>query len=153
MKKHIFKNPLIILLLCILCLSCDKEEPANPPAPEFAKVRPVNMPAFFEPGESYNIEVVYVLPSSCHTPFGLGIERKGNSAEGLRNIFVTGITRKDSEDACDEQEEANPEIDDSFYISIDQQQPYTFYFWTGLNENGEHQFEEVQIPVKSTKPE
>ena len=153
MKKHIFGCPALVIFLCMLFLSCDKEEPTAQPRQEFARVIPINMPAYFEEGMSYNIEVIYELPSSCHTPYGLGIEQKGNSPEGLRHIFITGVSQLDPEASCTEDDEVDLEIQDSFFISIDQDQPYTFYFWTGVNEDNEHNFTEIQVPVRSPESE
>ncbi|WP_424494864.1 hypothetical protein [Salinimicrobium sp. GXAS 041] len=148
MKKHLFSSPLIFLLLSIFTISCGKEEPLDLPAPEFTKARALDMPAYFEFNHNYTIEVVYMLPSSCYRPIGLGIERKGNTAEGLRNVFVTGIARKNSEATCSENGKVASEITESFYMRIDQAQPYMFYFYNGLNAEGKYHFTEVEIPVK-----
>lgn len=145
MKKFI-----LLFVSSIILLSCDVDD--DGPRIRFvaAEVTAADLPEFFEAGDSYEIDVSYLLPSACHTAGGIDARREGFTGDEFRNIYITGIASYDANiTVCDEDEEDELEREDSFKINIgnNEDESYTFYLWKGLDEDGENIFTEVVVPI------
>ncbi len=140
----------LVLLFCAATLilsSCNIEDDGPRIAAEFAEVTEIDLPEFFEQGKTYQIEVTYLLPSACHTAAGLEAKRGNSEGAARRNIYVAGVSTYDQNVVTCNRESEDLEKTAKFSISIDEDQPYTFYLWTGLNSNLESEFTIIEIPV------
>ena len=140
---------LMLLFTCtLLFTSCsiDDDEPSIVMVP--AEVVATDLPEFFEDGEVYTVKVTYLLPDACHVPAGLHVTRGSSFGNGRRDIFVNGVASHEIGTECEEEgEEEDLEQKASFQIRIDEDEPYTFYLWTGIDENDKNIYTEVVIPV------
>lgn len=100
----------------------------------------VELPESFVLNETFQIEVTYNQPDGCTSFAGFDVN---DEALTVRNVVVLGSTRTDQE-ACTQQV---VEQTSSFDFVVNYEQPYTFRFWQGENENGEQQYLEVIVPV------
>jgi hypothetical protein len=140
---------LILLFACVLLLtSCSVDDESNiflvP-----VEVVETNLPPLFSPGENFIVDVTYLLPDVCHIPAGLQVTRGAEHGPERRDIYVTGVASITEGMECDT-EGGDLEKEGSFRIIIDETEPYTFYLWTGYDENDESIFTEVIVPVGVT---
>ena len=141
----------VLLLLCIITLnSCSLDDEGSTIRSILAEISANDLPEYFEKGETYEVEVSYLLPDLCHQPLGLQLNRGADFGDARRDIYVSGVVSYDVElTECPSEPEDDSElvIDTKFTILIDEEEPYTFYFWTGTDSTGENIFETVEVPV------
>lgn len=137
---------LILLFACVAVFSaCSVDDEPNVLLVP-AEVVETNLPSLFSPGENFIVEVTYLLPDVCHIPAGLQVTRGAEQGPERRDIYVTGVASIREGTECGT-EGGDLEREGSFRIVIDENEPYTFYLWTGLDENNESIFTEVVVPV------
>jgi hypothetical protein len=113
----------------------------------WAEITEHDLPAYFEEGETYKINISYLLPDACHTGLGLQVGRGGDMGDAYRDIYVAGFASYRSDLVeCDEEDE-DLEKESHFSIRINDDEPYTFYLWTGVDEDDENIYTEVVVPV------
>ena len=133
-------------------MSCEIESDEPAWVPELAKVTSIDLPESFEMGKSYDIEITYELPTACHVAQGINASRESAYGSGRRKIFVAGVaSKKFGEPAC-QQESDDLEKEGKFKLFIDEDMPYTFFLWTGVDEDGKAVYTEVEVPVEETDP-
>ena len=139
---------LAVLFVCAFAfMSCELDdlEPVN--QQRFAEVINIDLPESFEEGKVYDIDVTYLLPDACHTAFGLHASRGGQFGDARRDIYVFGVASYDPRvTECDEDDD-DLERESSFRLRIDDDEPFTFYLWTGVDDDDENVFTEVEVPV------
>ena len=143
---------LALLIGCVFAFaSCELEDDGPVVLREYAEVTEIDLPESFEEGETYEIDVTYVLPSACHQPAGLEAERGSLTGDERREIYIAGVATYSSDLVeCDEEEE-NLEQSSSFSITIDENETYTFYLWTGVDVDNKPIFDTVEVPVTETE--
>lgn len=134
-------------MACALALiSCDVDDGPTIMS-TYAEVIHAELPDYFEKGETYEINVTYILPSACHEDAGMEARRGARMGSERRNIFIVGYASYDpSLSECTEEEE-DLEREKEFSITIDEEEPYTFFLWTGNDVDGDHIFTEIEVPV------
>ncbi len=83
----------LILLFCSLAVltGCSVNDDGEKIVTEYAKVTNVDFPPYFELGESYELEVTYMLPSACHSAMGIDAFRLSDNGDENREIYIAGI--------------------------------------------------------------
>lgn len=142
-----------LLFVCTLLLaSCDIEDDGPVSVQVFAEVVDADLPEFFEQGKVYPIEVSYLLPDACHNPLGVQAVRGGDEGPLRRDIYLVGIaSHPEGQDECDLESE-DLVRKDSFSIRIDEDEPFTFYLWTGVDANQENVYTKIIVPVGEAAP-
>jgi hypothetical protein len=141
------KKLILLFVAAIALTSCSIEDDGPRIAYQFAEVTAADLPASFEKGKTYKVDVTYLLPSACHTAAGLEVKRGNDSGDQRRDIYVVGIGRYDANLGECTREEDELEREASFSILIDEDEPYTFYLWSGVDDNMESQYTVVEVPV------
>ncbi len=145
------KKLILLFVSSLFLVSCEIDDDGPTTLLIAAEVTAAELPEFFEPGETYEIDVTYLLPSACHTAAGIDARRGGISGDAFREIYVSGVASYDSNlTECEEEAEESELVrEDSFQITIDtnEDEPYTFYLWTGVDVDDENIFTEVVVPV------
>ncbi|WP_324720535.1 hypothetical protein [Salinimicrobium sp. HB62] len=137
---------LILLFACVsLFTACSVDDEPNLLLVP-AEVVETNLPSLFAPGENFIVEVTYLLPDVCHNSAGLQVTRGAEHGDERRDIYITGVASIREGTVCDT-EGGDLEREGSFRIIIDENHPYTFYLWNGLDEDGENIFTEIIVPV------
>lgn len=140
---------LFVLALSIILTSCSLGDDAPNTYYELAKIVDNDLPDEFVYGETYDVQVDYLLPTECNLFQALDARRGGNSPEDRRDIYISIVTSVVSEDGCDRNTPGGAGSS-KFSITIDQTESYTFYFWTGVSGNNPV-YNEVTIPVVQTE--
>ncbi|MDT0649257.1 hypothetical protein [Autumnicola edwardsiae] len=148
---------LTLLLVCAVTLwSCDTDDDGPNILFEHAQITDYDFPEFFEAGETYDIELTYELPSACHSYYTVNVSEEQVS-DGL-NIYLGVYTSFDPDLAvCDEEDEdltRDRTIEDlRIPTTADEGDIYTFFLLSGIDEDGEAEYIEVEIPVGAPEDE
>lgn len=147
MKKIAF------LVICTLMVAgCNIEDEGPGFIQVYAEVSGADLPESFERGKVYDIEVTYLLPNACHVGLGLYANRGGFEGSSRRDIYVAGVASGPATEAECTEEEEELEIEDSFSIRIDENEPFTFYLWEGVDENQKNVYTRIVVPVIDPLP-
>lgn len=98
------------------------------------------LPESFELNETYEILVDYTLPNNCSFFEGFEVTQEDTT---VRNVVAIGSVRTDQQGCTEETIEGQA----SFNFTVIHDQPYTFRFYQGESNDGEHLFLEVDVPV------
>ncbi|MGY5851225.1 hypothetical protein [Salegentibacter sp. F14] len=143
------KKLALLLLITFGLTSCSLEDDGPNRLLEFAEITEVDLPEYFERGESYDIVVTYLLPSACHAFNGFDA-RQGQGAN-INEIFVGVVTSYDANQTECNKEEENLSREATLRdvtITGEVGTVYTFKFWIGQDSSGEPQYYTVEVPVE-----
>ena len=131
----------------IMASSCSVDDDSPNTTFELAKITGNDLPDNFVFGESYTIKVNYVLPSECNSFSGIDARREGLSNSERREIYVNAVTAFNTNSGCNSSI-LGGQGSSNFSITIDETEDYTFYFWTGLDNNDQPVYSEITVPVQ-----
>jgi len=133
----------LVLLTLLFSFGLMTNSCSNDDEPNFnfiaLKALQAELPESFELNNTYQIKVTYERPDDCSFFERFEVT---SSDTTIRNVTAFGFELTDRD--CSEIAE---EVEASFDFIVLHNQPYTFRFWQGRNETGEHQFFEVIVPV------
>ena len=127
-----------MVVSCLLVGSCSDDDDANFHFTALKALR-AEIPESFELNERYQISVTYERPDNCTFFEGFDVTSPDTT---IRDVVVIGSVFTDRE--CTMQIE---EVEVNFDFIVIHDQTYTFRFYEGDDENGEHQFFEIEVPV------
>jgi len=128
----------IFALVAFVSNSCSNDDGANFHF-ETLNVLSAEVPEFFELNETYQINVTFERFGNC-TFFEEFDVRATDTT--VRDVVLIGSVFTDR--ACTT--DIVP-VEVSFDFVVLHDQPYTFRFFQGTDENGDHQFLEIIVPV------
>ncbi len=105
----------------------------------FLPVESVEIPSEFVLGETYEITIRYLRPTSCHAFDSFYYDKNLN----VRTIAVQNIVFEQNN--CEDLTNSIIEKTLDFYVTNNGS--YIFKFWQGTNDDGEDVFLEYEIPV------
>lgn len=134
------KKLLLLVFVSLMVLSCSLDDHEENKYYEILPVESFVVPATFEYGKVYDIDVFYKRPTDCHLSATLYFEKK----DSTRTIAVQSLVL--DRDNCLPVPTEEPRKG-SFKFEVLNKTPYVFKFFKGKDEAGENLFEEVIIPV------
>jgi|UniRef100_UPI00404B7BE7 hypothetical protein len=134
MKKIIF-----LLLIAISFSSCSVDDDANNFYYEILPIESVIIPEEFELGQTYEITVTYLRPTTCHVFNNFYYESELNQ----RTIAVVTTVYQNNDCLVLIDEEAQA----TFNFMVNSNGTYVFKFWQGEDENGNDLYYIVEVPV------
>ncbi|MBP2833366.1 hypothetical protein J8281_14315 [Aquimarina sp. U1-2] len=140
MKQAQFFIVFCIALLCTACLQ--EDDTATPFFYNAVAIEEVIIPDQFNPGKTYDIEVTYFRPTTCHS-FS-GIEYNGFRNE--RTIVIINVVIDNQNEPCEELERTDLRKE-SLSFTAGNEDSYIFKFWQNRNEQGEDQYLTIEVPV------
>jgi hypothetical protein len=133
MKKIFF-----LLLIAISVTSCSVDDDVNDFYYEILPVESVEIPEEFVLGQTYEITVTYLRPTTCHVFNNFYYDSELNQ----RTVVVTSVYQNnDCLVLIDEEVEA------TFNFMVNSNGTYVFKFWQGEDENGNDLYYIVEVPV------
>jgi len=132
------KKIVSLIALFFLFNSCSPET-NNDYLFELLPVQSVDIPAEFTLGETYEIKIYYIRPTTCHSFSRLFYAKDLNT----RTIAVENAVLQAS--TCEDTPNELVEYKFNFYVTSNGS--YIFKFWQGKNANGENVFLEYEVPV------
>lgn len=133
MKKIFF-----LLLIAISFSSCSVDD-GNDFYYEILPVESVVIPEEFVLGQTYEITVTYLRPTTCHVFNNFYYESELNQRTVA--IVTTVYQNNDCLPLIDQQVEA------TFNFMVNSNGTYVFKFWQGEDENGNDLYYIVEVPV------
>ncbi|SDS39972.1 hypothetical protein [Gramella sp. MAR_2010_147] len=140
------KRLLFAMMALLMLGSCSVDNDTPNTKFELAEITGNDLPDSFRFGESYSINIDYVLPSECNSFAGVDARRAGTSQEERTQIYIGVVTRVNNSTNCDAGD-TDIQGSSNFSISIDATEDYTFYFWTGTDGNDQPVYTEIVVPV------
>lgn len=137
------KKALIVIISIFFLGSCSLEDDGESIMQNLAPVQSVELPESFEPGQTYNIGIIYRRPTSCHAYSGLDVARNGNE-------IIIGVVTSYSSASSNCVETGNLEASATINFVAEREDFYIFKFWQGKNQAGNDIFLTVEVPV--TRP-
>ena len=130
---------IFLLLIVSLNWSCSSDD--NGMDYRFVSLRIIDadLPVSFQLNETYEIGVTYLLPNGCTELEGFDVIADDTT---VRRVVAIGTERL--EGVCT-QEVA--EVETSFRFICLYSDTYLFRFYTGMNEEGEPQYLQYEVPV------
>lgn len=134
-----FLSGTLILLLLSLNLSCTSDD--DEMEYHFVSLRIIDaeLPVSFQLNQTYEIGVTYVLPNGCTAMEGFDVISEGQTT---RRVVAIGTEQVDM--ACTQEIR---EVETQFRFICLYSDTYLFRFYTGMNEAGEPQYLEYEVPV------
>ena len=130
---------ILILLISLISFSCSSSDDSLESYPDPMPVESVDLPNEFISGETYNINITYLRPTTCHA-FNDIIYQK-NDNERIIHVFGTYFL---SNGNCTE---LNAELEASFSFKETLAGTYILKFWQGEDDNGEDIYLTEEITV------
>lgn len=133
------KYTLFIILSAFLLGSCTRNDD-EADMQELAPVISVQLPEHFKADQSYEIEIKYQYPTSCHTYSGLDISQKENE-------ITVGVVTSYPVNKPNCLKTGNLHSTAKINFVVERDDFYIFKFWKGYSATGLDQFliEEVSV--------
>jgi hypothetical protein len=134
------KRFLLLVFILTLPTGCSTDDDAGDLMQNLASVLSVDLPESFVYGHSYEVEIIYKRPTSCHTFTGLDVSQDDNEITiGVVTSFRT------SNPNC--VETGNLQATAVINFVAERDDFYIFKFWQGRNAAGTDQFLTKEVPV------
>lgn len=133
MKKYAF----LLLMFVGLLMSCSVDNDNPVVHTEFMPITSVELPEYFVQGQTYQINMSYIKPSSCYVFNNIIFDIEGHE----RTVAILNTVYEDSN--CIPEEEPTTV---SFDLTVSGDQVYLFKFFQGT-EDGVDQYHLVEVPV------
>lgn len=125
-------------MLAVCTLSCSVGDDSDNSYNELLPVEEALVPTEFERGETYDINITYIRPTTCHAFNDIYYVSESNE----RTIAVVATVFQNNN--CSGSETLT---EASFSFKATTEDLYIFKFWQGEDENGEDQYLIVEVPV------
>ncbi|MEJ2112466.1 MAG: hypothetical protein P8X62_01735 [Flavobacteriaceae bacterium] len=136
MKKFIF---LCLILVFTAACSVGDDNGDTSFYYQFLPIETADVPDTMVLNETYQINVTYYRPSTCHSFNDFYFQKNGNE----RTVAV--INRAIESDTCEDLTDDLVEV--SFNFVCLYSGSYVFKFWQGLDDNDNDLYYEVEVPV------
>jgi hypothetical protein len=141
---------MIMLFLGFALTGCSTDDDVSTVSYEFAEITESDFPEFFEAGRTYNFEITYKLPSTCHIFLGFD----GGKADFSSNEFFiyawTSINSAKTNCNSTNEEDLifkNTITDFSISPNAGEDEKFIFHLWTGTDVEGNPIFNTVEVPI------
>ena len=138
------KKLVLLFAALFLITSCSMDDNTPTFHVEFIPVESVEMPEYFSPGGTYLIKVKYKRPTDCHFFDGFYYEESGLALKVAVQTLVIEDAKCESLER-EEPEEATFEFNCSTTSSMTS---YVFEFYTGMDEEGQPTYKQMEVPVQ-----
>ncbi len=144
------KIPLLLLAFFAL-ISCNADDSSQPEVHyEVIPISRCNMPYAMTSGETYEFEMIYRMPTTCHIYKGIFFEGSGTDKTVAIQTMV--FQRPDCQvidySANNAQPTPEPQVSNyQFKATAPPGSVYTFKIWSGKDDEGEDTFYNVTVPV------
>ena len=128
------------LFVAFIAFSCNISDDSDYVYYEFVPVSEVFVPTELEVNQVYEINLTYERPSNCYAFHNIYYNHE-SAFERTVAVICSVIENNNCEELDD------PNYDVSFNFKPTSIGTYTFYFWQGVDENGESQFITVEATV------
>lgn len=133
---------IFIYLIALMAFSCSlPEDNTVRSTPEVLPIETAILPPFFEFGQTYEINLSYILPSDCHTFDNIFFQAEDDN-ERVIAIISSVFPGTDCM-------QTDNEVETSFDFFVNDTGLYTFKFWQGEDSNGNDIYLTIEVPVEN----
>lgn len=144
------KNIILLLIIVFILSSCSAEEGNGQKVYyELVPIKRCIMPYSFVAGQTYEFEMLYKKPTSCHFYKGVYFAKKQGN---LRIVAIQcGVVESNSCITYGENNSTNSpdSLTANYTFTATGTEPYVFRFWKGKNAQGEDTYYDVEVPVEN----
>ena len=130
---------ILVLLLTLVVFSCSTSNDDSLTFQELLPVDNVILPTEFQLNETYEIDLTYIRPTTCHAFNDIYYLKHDNE----RTVAIISTYFGSNGDCT----ELTTELEATFEFKATQTGSYIFKFWQGENENGEDEYLTIEVPV------
>ncbi len=131
---------LFVFFIIAVLSSCNNDDASFNDYQVLLPVESAIVPDEFELGQTYEITIVYLRPSTCHAFNDIYYQKHQNE----RTVAIVSTVFQ-SNGNCTDLEDT--ELEASFNFKATQSGSYIFKFWKGKDENGEDTYITMEVPV------
>lgn len=152
------KRLILLFASALLLVSCDTDDDGPNVAYGVAEITGTDLPEYFETGESYNIDITYLLPDACHDfyTFDTRNQYKSEEKDSTYVIEIAALTTNDPNlTECTEEGNLSETktVKGALKINNKEYTNYHFKLLTGGDEDNNAQYLNVEVPVGKPEPE
>ncbi|MBU2949752.1 hypothetical protein KO493_03460 [Tamlana agarivorans] len=136
------KRLIALFLSLALFVSCSTDDEGVAFRSAILPVDSVDIPAEFELGKVYTIEVFYYQPTSCYQFYNFYYKKDNNERTVAPNNLEFDYNN------CDPTDDIL--VSNRFNFTPTSNGSYIFKFWQGEDEDGENVYLEIEVPVIDT---
>ena len=133
------KKIILLVLFIVTLTACTTDNNHTTYSYQVVPVESYTIPETFTLGQTYEIKLKYIKPSSCHFFQGIYYDKTLN----IRTIAIQTAVRDGQ--VCTQSIPQPSEVSFNFYVT--NTGSYIFKFYKGVDTDGKDIFEEVEIPV------
>jgi hypothetical protein len=130
---------LLTALTMLIVLSCSLDDQEQNMHLETLPIDSATIPEHFQEGQTYQIDLTYTKPTTCHSFYDLYYVKNGNT----RTIAVINSVLDNT--SC---ETVDLEMEKSFNFVVNNSETYIFKFWQGEDDEGNDIYLTMEIPVQ-----
>ncbi|PKG52102.1 MULTISPECIES: hypothetical protein [Olleya] len=130
---------LLTALTMLIVLSCSLDDQEQNMHLETLPIDSASMPEYFQEGQTYQIDLNYTKPTTCHSFYDLYYVKDGNT----RTVAVINSVLDNT--SC---ETVDLEMEKSFNFVVNNSETYVFKFWQGEDDEGNDIYLTMEIPVQ-----
>ncbi|WP_272023175.1 hypothetical protein [Olleya namhaensis] len=130
---------LLTALTMLIVLSCSLYDQEQNMHLETLPIDSASMPEYFQEGQTYQIDLNYTKPTTCHSFYDLYYVKDGNT----RTVAVINSVLDNT--SC---ETVDLEMEKSFNFVVNNSETYVFKFWQGEDDEGNDIYLTMEIPVQ-----
>ena len=138
----------MLFLIVLAATSCSTDGDQPEVQYELVPIITCEMPYYFTAGETYELRMIFKMPTTCHTYKGIYFEGEGNT----KTLAIqTVVAQRNDCQPIEQIGTASPETESAKYnfTPSGPGSTYIFKIWTGKNEQGENTYYEVEVPVEN----
>lgn len=143
---------ILLLLFSLFALCACSSDDSQADAPVHYELLPIQycqLPRSFTQGMTYEFEMFYKMPTTCHTYIGILFDGE----DSTKKIAIqTRVTERNDCQPVTYTTVSGPGPDLSSakfdFVAGDTGTVYTFKMWTGKDENGEDTYYDYVVPVR-----
>lgn len=132
-------NKLLVCLFAFIILSCSVGDDTDTTYFEVLPVETATVPDEFVRGETHEIRMTYIRPTTCHAYNDIYYVPEANE----RSVAIVTTVFSGNGNCVS----SGDELEASFEFKATTEDSYVFKFWQGEDENGEDQFLIIEVPV------
>ncbi|AEH00937.1 hypothetical protein [Lacinutrix sp. 5H-3-7-4] len=129
---------ILIFLIALIAFSCDISDDTPNTYQELLPIESAIVPEEFQVSVTYEINLTYIKPTTCHSFKTLYYLKNGNE----RTVAIISAI-VDTNDCS----ELNTEEEVSFDFLPTELGSYVFKFWQGTDENAQDEYLTIEVPV------
>ncbi|HMI08300.1 MAG TPA: hypothetical protein VK528_12180 [Flavobacterium sp.] len=140
------KKILLLLFLGLVLNSCSTDSTEPEVYYELLPISRCEMPYRFTAGETYELNMIFKMPTTCHVYKGIYFEGDGNT----KTVAIQSVVYERNDCQSIDYNAATAPNLTSEKFNFTAEGPgttYTFKIWTGKNEQGEDLYYDINVPV------